>query len=136
MDDLRKEMLKILGYSDKAIDVIAGELHISDMSDPSVHVRHQAGCGDVIMLDLRIDDGIIRDASYRFVGCTGIQASTSGMAEMIIGRHIDDADHIGTMDIVNWLDGLPESAHDCAEAASNALHEAIAAYRSNGRSGA
>lgn len=136
MDELRKEMLKVLGYSDKAIGVLASEIHYGELPDPTVSVRHQAGCGDVLMLDLHIDEGVIRDAAFRFVGCSGMQASASGMSEMIIGRHIDDAECIETMDIVRWLEGLPESKYECAEASSLTLREAIAAYRASGRSGA
>lgn len=136
MDELRKEMLKVLGYSDKAIGVLESEIHYGELPDATVRVRHQAGCGDVLMLDLRIDDGIIRDASFRFVGCSGMQASASGMSEMIIGRHIDEAERIETMDIVDWLEGLPESKYECAEASSKTLHEAIAEYRENERSDA
>jgi nitrogen fixation protein NifU and related proteins len=133
MDELRKEMLKVLGYSDKAISVLESEIHYGEMEHPSVSVRHQAGCGDVLMLDLRIEDDIIRQAAFRFVGCSGMQASASGVSEMVIGMSLDAAEKIDTDDIVRWLEGIPESKHECAEASSKTLREAIAAYRAKGR---
>jgi NifU-like protein len=134
MDEMRKELLKVLGYSDKAIGVLEAELHYGDMADPTVSVRHQAGCGDVLLLDLRIEDDIIRDAAFRFVGCSGMQASASGVAEMIIGLSLDEAERIEMHDIIRWLGGIPENKFECAEASCLTLREAIATYRAD-RSG-
>lgn len=129
MDNMRKELLKVLGYSDKAVGVLESELHYGELDNPSVQVRHQANCGDVLMLDLRIDGDIIREAAFRFVGCSGLQASASGVAEMIIGMSIDEAERIDTQDIVEWLGGIPVNKYECAEASSLTLREAIAEYR-------
>ncbi|MBE0644865.1 MAG: iron-sulfur cluster assembly scaffold protein [Bacteroidetes bacterium] len=129
MDDMRKELLKALGYSEKAVDVLDAELHYGELDGPTISVRHQAGCGDVLMLDLRIEENIIRDAAFRFVGCSGLQASASGVAEMVIGKSIDEAERIEMQDIVDWLEGLPRNKFECAEASSITLHKAIAEYR-------
>ncbi len=129
MDEMRKELLKTLGYSDKAIEVLESEIHYGEIAEPTVHVRHQAGCGDVLMLDLRIEDNIIRDAAFRFVGCSGMQASASGMAEMIIGLSIDEAEKIEMEDIVRWLEGIPSNKFECAQASSITLRKAIEQYR-------
>lgn len=134
MDEMRKELLRVLGYSDKAIGLLEAEAFYGEMEQPTVSVRHQAGCGDVLMLDLRIEDGIIRDAAFRFVGCSGLQASASGVAEMIIGMPVDEAERIEMRDIVHWLGGIPENKFECAEASSITLKKAIEEYRS-GRNG-
>lgn len=129
MDAMRKEMLRILGYSGKAVDVLEAELHYGAMTDATVQVKHQAGCGDVLILDLRIEDAIIRDAAFRFVGCSGIQASASAMTELIIGMSVDEAEKLTMKDIIAWLDGIPENKYECAEAAEKTLHEALAMHR-------
>lgn len=129
MDEMRKELLKTLGYSDKAIEVLESEIHYGEIAEPTVRVRHQAGCGDVLMLDLRIEDNIIRDTAFRFVGCSGMQASASGMAEMIIGMSIDEAEKIEMEDIVRWLEGIPANKFECAQASSITLRKAIEEYR-------
>ncbi len=129
MDEMRKELLKVLGYSDKAVAMLDAELHYGELDAPTVSVRHQAGCGDLLMLDLRIEDEIIRDAAFRFVGCSGLQASASGVAEMIIGRSLDEAELIEMRDIVEWLGGIPQNKYECAEASSITLKKAIEEYR-------
>ena len=42
---------------------------------------HNPSCGDEITLQLDIEDGIIKDASYVGVGCAISQASTSLMID-------------------------------------------------------
>ena len=129
MDAMRKELLAALGYSEKAILMLEEERHYGALPRPTVHVKHQTGCGDILFLDLDIQDGIIRDAAFRFVGCSGLQASASGLTEMIIGKRVTDVEHISTHDIVDWLEGIPENKYECAEAASITLRKAIAAWR-------
>lgn len=135
MDDLRKELLRVIGYSDKAVDVLAAELHLGALEHPTVSVRHQDGCGDVLMLDLDIEHDTIRDAAFSIVGCSGLQACASGMTEMIIGNSVDAAERVTGADIVAWLDGIPEAKFECAEASSMTLREAIAKYRADRRIG-
>lgn len=133
MDEMRKELLRVLGYSDKAVDVLDAERHCGEMAHPTVSVRHQDGCGDVLMLDLRIEEGYIRDVAFRIIGCSGLQACASGMAEMIIGMSVDEAEQVRGADIVAWLEGIPDAKFECAEASSLTLREAIAEYRAGRR---
>ena len=44
---------------------------------------HNPSCGDEITLQLDIEDGIIKDASYVGVGCAISQASTSLMIDLV-----------------------------------------------------
>lgn len=134
MDEMRKELLKVIGYSDKAVDVLDADLHCGEMQDPTVSVRHQDSCGDVLMLDLRIESDTIHDVAFRIVGCSGLQATASGMAALVIGMSVDKAERIGPHDVVSWLEGIPANKFECAEAACLTLREAIEEYRSE-RSG-
>lgn len=129
MDETRKELLSALGYSDKAIDLLEKELHYGEMENPTVHVKHQAGCGDVLFLSLDIDGEVIRDAMFKFVGCSGLQSSASALTEMIIGKRIPEVEGMAMMDVVNWLGGIPENKYECAEAASITLQKAIDSWR-------
>ena len=129
MDDMRKELLAALGYSAKAIGILEDEPHYGIMENPTVHVQHQAGCGDVLFLSLRISDGEIEDAAFQFVGCSGLQASASAMTEMIIGKRVEEVENLRMQDIVDWLEGIPENKYECAESACITLHKAIQEYR-------
>ena len=129
MDDMRRELLAALGYSDKAIMMLDQEPHYGKIEDATVHMKHQAGCGDILFLDLRMEDDRITDAGYQFVGCSGLQASASALTEMIIGKRVADVESLSMQDIVDWLGGIPVNKYECAEAAAITLHKAINAWR-------
>ena len=50
-------------------------------------------CGDEITLQLKIEDGIIKDGAFSGDGCAISQASVDIMLEMIIGRTTEEARH-------------------------------------------
>lgn len=48
-------------------------------------------CGDDIVLNLKVKDGIITDGSYEGSGCAVSQASADIMLDLVIGREVDEA---------------------------------------------
>ncbi len=54
-------------------------------------------CGDEITLELFIEDGVIKDAAYEGSGCAISQASADIMAEMVIGKTLDEAIHLSDL---------------------------------------
>ena len=49
----------------------------------------KASCGDVFKLQVKVEDGVIKDAKFKTFGCSSAIASSSLATEMIIGRHLD-----------------------------------------------
>jgi nitrogen fixation NifU-like protein len=47
-------------------------------------------CGDEIRLRVRVDDGVLEDVSYAAQGCSISQAAASVMADLVIGRKVDE----------------------------------------------
>jgi NifU-like protein involved in Fe-S cluster formation len=131
MPDPREQFLRDIGYTEKAIAFIIGEINVGELDDPSVAVRHQGHCGDIMILHLRIDpgSGIIRDARFRLTGCAGLQAAGSAVTDMVRGMRIDSVREIGVDEIVAHLGGsFPEVKLDCVEVARDTLHQAAAEY--------
>ncbi|MDO5026518.1 MAG: SUF system NifU family Fe-S cluster assembly protein [Tissierellia bacterium] len=52
---------------------------------------HNPSCGDEISLNLKVEDGIIKDASYEGIGCAISQASASMMIDDIKGKSVEEA---------------------------------------------
>jgi nitrogen fixation NifU-like protein len=48
-------------------------------------------CGDDIILELRVKDGIIEDAGFTGEGCAISQASASLMIDLILGKPVEEA---------------------------------------------
>jgi nitrogen fixation NifU-like protein len=63
----------------------------------------KASCGDVIKMQINIEDGKITDAKFKTFGCGSAIASSSLATEMIIGRDIGVAEAIKNTDISKEL---------------------------------
>ena len=64
--------------------------HHMDSPDKVLKGRNPS-CGDEIELELKLNKGIIEDASFTGVGCAISQASTSMMIDLIKGKSVEEA---------------------------------------------
>lgn len=66
--------------------------HHSGLRDPyEAEVHHvNPSCGDEVTLRVQVDDGVVSDVSYDAQGCSISQASSSVMADLVIGKPVDD----------------------------------------------
>ena len=55
------------------------------------HKGVNPSCGDELTLQLRIEDGVIEEASYVGSGCAVSQASADMMADLITGETVEEA---------------------------------------------
>ena len=63
-----------------------------DMTDPTlVHEGINPSCGDELTLQLRVEDGVIEEASFTGHGCAISQASADIMADLITGETVKEA---------------------------------------------
>ena len=71
------------------------------------HQEKNPLCGDVIRIDLRVNEaGIIEKITFDGKGCAISQASASMLTEMIDGKSLDEAKQIGKEEILDAL-GIP-----------------------------
>lgn len=52
---------------------------------------HNPSCGDEMTLFLRLDDGVIDEASFTGHGCAVSQASADMMADLVTGETVEEA---------------------------------------------
>lgn len=52
---------------------------------------HNPSCGDDLTLQVKIEDGMIKDAAYTGSGCAISQASASMMIDIIKGKSVEEA---------------------------------------------
>jgi NifU-like protein involved in Fe-S cluster formation len=128
MDQKRIPLLQAMGYSEKAIQFIMNKTNVGEIASPSVSAKNQGTCGDIMILYLTIEQNIITEAKYDYIGCAGLQAAASALTEMIKGKTVKNAQKIDSGDILNFLGGLPEQKHECALLASTTLKKAIEVY--------
>jgi len=128
LDETRKQLLLAMGYSEKAVAILKSESNMGIMENPSVQAKHQGSCGDIMILSLKIEQGIIKDAQYEYVGCAGLQSCASALTEMIKGMSTKNAVKIDQDKIIQYLEGIPEQKYECAEIAQDTLRKAIADF--------
>jgi nitrogen fixation NifU-like protein len=85
-------------------------------------------CGDVMRLQIEVQEGIITDAKFKTFGCGSAIAASSLATEMLKGRSLEEALTIDNMDLVEEL-ALPPVKIHCSVLAEDAIKAAINDYR-------
>ena len=85
-------------------------------------------CGDVMRLQIEVQEGIITDAKFKTFGCGSAIAASSLATEWLKGKSLDEAVTIDNMDLVEELNLPPVKIH-CSVLAEDAIKSAINDYR-------
>ena len=85
-------------------------------------------CGDVMKLQIEVEDDKIVDAKFKTFGCGSAIASSSLATEWIKDKTLDDAFKVQNTDIVEELSLPPVKIH-CSVLAEDAIKSAIADYK-------
>jgi Fe-S cluster assembly scaffold IscU len=86
-------------------------------------------CGDVLKLQIRVEDGVIVDAKFKAFGCGSAIASSSLVTEWIKGSSVESACSIKNTDISKELSLPPVKLH-CSLLAEEAIQAAVKDYMS------
>ena len=117
-----------MAYSDKVMDHYENPRNVGslDKADPSVGTGMVGApaCGDVMKLQIKVEDGIIKDAKFKTYGCGSAIASSSLVTEWVKGRTLDQAQEIKNSDIAEEL-ALPPVKIHCSVLAEDAIKAAI-----------
>jgi len=121
-----------MAYSEAVLDHYnnprnVGKLNPDD-DDVGTGLVGAPACGDVMKLQIRVEDGIITDAKFKTYGCGSAIASSSLVTEWVKGRTLDQASAIRNTDIAQEL-ALPPVKIHCSVLASDAIAAAINDYR-------
>jgi len=87
-------------------------------------------CGDILEVYIYVENNIIKDISFKTLGCVAAIASSEALCKLAKGKNVDEAYKISDKDIVKELGGiLPQIKHHCSVLGSSALKKAIDDYR-------
>ena len=121
-----------MAYSDKVLDHYENPRNVGKW-DPADNIGTgmvgAPACGDVMRLQIKVDDGIISDACFKTYGCGSAIASSSLLTEWVKGRTLDSAGTITNTEIAKEL-ALPPVKIHCSVLAEDAIKAAIADYKS------
>ena len=88
-------------------------------------------CGDVMKLQIKVENGIIIDSKFKTFGCGSAIASSSYVTEIIKNQNINSID-ITNLDIAKYLNLPPVKLH-CSMLAEDAIKHAINNYKNRNK---
>ena len=121
-----------MAYSDKVVD------HFNNPRNMGSFKKEEEGvgtgmvgapeCGDVMKLQIKVQNDTIVDAKFKTFGCGSAIASSSLATEWLKGKTIEEAQKIKNTDIVQELNLPPVKIH-CSVLAEDAIKAALADYQ-------
>jgi nitrogen fixation NifU-like protein len=121
-----------MAYSDKVVDHFNHPRNMGSLpkEDPQVGTGMVGApeCGDVMKLQIKVQDATIVDAKFKTFGCGSAIASSSLATEWLKGKTIDEAQKIKNTDIVQELNLPPVKIH-CSVLAEDAIKAALADFQ-------
>jgi nitrogen fixation NifU-like protein len=121
-----------MAYSDKVIDHYENPRNVGsfakDEPDVGTGMVGAPACGDVMKLQIKVENGVITDAKFKTYGCGSAIASSSLVTEWVKGKTLEQAGSIKNSDIAEEL-ALPPVKIHCSILAEDAIKAAVNDYR-------
>jgi nitrogen fixation NifU-like protein len=121
-----------MAYSEKVLDHYENPRNVGSFAkdEPGVATGMVGApaCGDVMKLQIKVQDGVITDAKFKTYGCGSAIASSSLVTEWVKGKTLDEAGTIKNTEIAQEL-ALPPVKIHCSILAEDAIKAAIEDYR-------
>jgi nitrogen fixation NifU-like protein len=121
-----------MAYSEKVIDHYQNPKNVGTLDKSKSNVGTglvgAPECGDVMRLQIEVNDNIITDAKFKTFGCGSAIAASSLATEWLKGMTLDDAIKLDNMELVEELNLPPVKIH-CSVLAEDAIKSAINDYR-------
>ena len=117
-----------MAYSDKVLDHYNNPRNVGsldkDANNVGTGIVGAPECGDVMKLQIQVEEDRIVDAKFKTYGCGSAIASSSLATEWLKGKTVDEALEIKNTDIVDELQLPPVKIH-CSVLAEDAIRAAL-----------
>ena len=121
-----------MAYSDKVIDHFNNPRNLGSFEKGEKNVGTgivgAPECGDVMKLQIKVENNVIVDARFKTFGCGSAIASSSLATEWMKGKSLAEAEKIKNTEIVQELSLPPVKIH-CSVLTEDAIKAAISDYR-------
>ena len=117
-------------YSEKVMDHFSNPRNVGEIPDASGSgTVGNAKCGDIMKMDIKVENGVIVDVKFKTFGCGAAIATSSMATEMVKGKTLEEAHTLTNKAVAEALDGLPPVKMHCSVLAEEAIHAAIEDYK-------
>jgi nitrogen fixation NifU-like protein len=121
-----------MAYSEQVIDHYENPRNVGSFSKDDIDVGTgmvgAPSCGDVMRLQIKVENGVITDAKFKTYGCGSAIASSSLVTEWVKGKTLDEAATLKNSTIAEHL-ALPPVKIHCSILAEDAIKAAVEDYR-------
>jgi nitrogen fixation NifU-like protein len=121
-----------MAYSEKVVDHFTNPRNMGSFQKDELNVGTGVvgapECGDVMKLQIKVQDDTIVDARFKTFGCGSAIASSSLSTEWLKGKTVEEAAMIRNTDIVQELNLPPVKIH-CSVLAEDAIKAAVADFK-------
>jgi nitrogen fixation NifU-like protein len=121
-----------MAYSEQVLDHYNNPRNVGkmdkDSNDVGTGLVGAPACGDVLQLQIKVEDNVITDAKFKTYGCGSAIASSSLITTWLKGKNLDEAAAIKNTDIASEL-ALPPVKIHCSILAEDAIKAALDDYR-------
>jgi len=117
-------------YRENILDHYGNPRNEGTLENPDIsHERENPVCGDVVRLDIKLEDGKVSEARFSGQGCVISMASASMFTEEIHGKTISELKEMDEEDIFEMLGlELGPSRFHCGVLPLKVLQEALAEW--------
>ena len=122
-------------YNDIVMEHFLNPKNVGEMENPDgTGVYGSPVCGDMMQIQIKVENDVITDAKFKTFGCGSAIASSSMATSMIIGKTVEEALEVTNKQIIDELGGLPPVKVHCSVLADRAIKNAIYDYaQKNGK---
>ncbi|MFO0775577.1 MAG: Fe-S cluster assembly scaffold IscU [Nitrospiraceae bacterium] len=121
-----------MAYSEKVVDHFNNPRNVGsfkkDEDGVGTGIVGAPECGDVMKLQIKVQNDTIVDAKFKTFGCGSAIASSSLATEWLKGKTVEEAAQIKNTDIVQELNLPPVKIH-CSVLAEDAIKAALSDYK-------
>jgi nitrogen fixation protein NifU and related proteins len=120
-----------MAYSDKVVEHYENPRNVGKFEIDDTIGTGMVGapaCGDVMKLQIKVENNVITDARFKTYGCGSAIASSSLITEMVKGMSLEQAQAIKNSELAEEL-ALPPVKIHCSILAEDAIKAAVADYR-------
>ncbi|MFH1668550.1 MAG: iron-sulfur cluster assembly scaffold protein [Candidatus Woesearchaeota archaeon] len=119
-------------YNEKVMEHFKNPRNAGELADANGCGKvGNPSCGDVMLVQIKVEDGRITDAKFKTFGCCAAISASDAVCELVKGKTLEEAAKLTKDDIVKFLGDLPCVKIHCSILGIDGLKKAIEDYKAN-----
>lgn len=112
-------------FSRRLIDFFLHPRNYGQLQEFNFYAAIDGSCGETVVVYISVKDHRVHRVGFVTDGCGPTLVCVSAVTCMVEGLTITEAAEIETVDLIEYLGGLPEDKRDCAEVAVRSLKSVL-----------